>query len=246
MAATSMKWNIHHVKSVGSTQQLLREKAVSGAGEGTVVYADKQTGGRGRQGRQWDSPVGNLYCSLLLKPQCSLQEAGLYAFIVAVALANTIEDIIDADGIQPKLKWPNDVLIEKRKCAGILLETETNSKNIVTDLFIGFGVNILSQHESDRIGLSDYVEGVSKETVLNKFLKNLGYFINIYNKNGFPLIASGWRSYAFGLGERGRARTASGEYHGVFKDLDDDGALLLLLDNGDIKRITAGDVYFER
>ncbi len=246
MAVMPMNWKIHHVKSVDSTQHLLREKAVSGADEGTVVYADKQTGGRGRQGRQWDSPTGNLYCSLLLKPECSLQEAGLYAFIVAVALANTIEDIIDTDGIQPKLKWPNDVLIEKRKCAGILLETETNSKNIVTHLFIGFGVNILPQEEGDRIGLSDYAEGVLRETVLNNFLKNLEYFINIYRKNGFLEIASAWRSYAFGLGERGRARTVSGEYHGVFKDLDDDGALLLLLDNGDIKRITAGDVYFEK
>ncbi len=239
----SLNWTIKEYESVESTQDILKEYASNGASEGLVIVGEEQKSGRGRHGNVWDAPKGNLYMSLLLKPNCPAAVAGQYSFIIAVALSDAISSFIDDVHIK-KLKWPNDVLIKDKKCAGILLESELSVDGIVSDLYVGVGVNILSPPE-DKIGISDVSKGdVTVQSFLKEFLGKIEYYIKIYNKNGFSDISELWMSQAYKLEEEIKVRLPNKVIYGVFEGIDSDGTLLLRLDNGEVQAITAGEVYF--
>src|SRR5690554_5681171 len=117
----TIKWIVEEYDMLGSTQDTLKELA-SERPEGFAVQARKQQAGKGRQGREWISPEGNLYLSVLLKPtRIEAAHAGQLSFVAALAVAKTVASYLK-DGLM--LKWPNDVLLDGKKCAGILLETD--------------------------------------------------------------------------------------------------------------------------
>ncbi len=155
--AHAVNWQIRTLSHVPSTQNSIRELAAEGAPEGTVVQALMQTSGRGRQGNQWISPMGNLYMSMLLRPGCTAMAAGQISFVAAVALSAAMDDVM-APGHAKTLKWPNDVLIDGKKCAGILLESDLDKDGNVNSLVLGMGVNIMAPPE-DRIGLQQVGRG---------------------------------------------------------------------------------------
>ena len=124
------------MESAESTNEEALRLAAEGALAGTLVWAREQTRGKGRRGRAWNSPPGNLYCSLVLRPERARAEWGQVSFVAAVALAEAVERV--APGLAPELKWPNDVLVGGRKLAGILLETDDAA------LIAGMGVNVAS------------------------------------------------------------------------------------------------------
>jgi BirA family biotin operon repressor/biotin-[acetyl-CoA-carboxylase] ligase len=127
-----------------STSSLVKQRAEDGAAEGLAIQALRQSAGRGRQGRGWDSPAGNLYLSVLLRPDVPLREAPQWSFVAAVALAETLNALLP-EVATLKLKWPNDVLLQGAKAAGILVETGVATNNALDWICIGMGVNIATK-----------------------------------------------------------------------------------------------------
>ncbi len=240
------QWNVKSFGTLPSTQDYLKELVQSNdpsAVEGLVITTQKQPGGRGRHGNQWDGPQGNLYQTFLLTPHCTPLVAGQYSFLMAVALVRAMQDFMD-EGHALQLKWPNDVLIDEKKCAGILLESELSNEGLVTHLYVGVGVNINSAPD-DRIGLGDVTsKDVSISVFQESFLNHIGNAIEQFKRDGFELIREEWLAQAYKMGKTIRVRLPHEILHGVFEGLDENGTLLLRLDNGDLQRITSGEVYF--
>ena len=126
--------------SIDSTNEEIRRRAKTGAPEGTAVMAESQTAGRGRRGRVWVSPPGNLYCSLLLRPQCAPKDAGNLSFAAALAVAEALLPLLP-EGIDLRFKWPNDVLLDGKKVAGILIESEVEGGSL-SFAVVGAGINV--------------------------------------------------------------------------------------------------------
>src|SRR5690348_7572810 len=133
----------HHFAAVGSTNDTAKELARAGAPEGTIVWAGEQTAGRGRRGRIWASPPGNLYLSLILRPQAPAAQAAQLGFVAALALGGAIAELAGPQ-IELRCKWPNDLLANGRKLAGILLESETSANGEVDFVVLGVGANLAS------------------------------------------------------------------------------------------------------
>ncbi len=240
----SLNWVIENYECVESTQDILKEISSSTfTEEGLVISAQTQTAGRGRHGNVWKAPKGNLYISFLLHPECEISVAGHFSFLIAVALSKTIDKYIDS-GHEKSLKWPNDILIDGKKCAGILLESNISPKGTISDLYVGVGVNILAPPE-ERIGLQQVSSQIlTVESVLNTLLKTINIYYDLYSKKGFKEIQNLWISEAYRLHEKINVRLPQKTLSGIFEGLDEEGTLLLRLDNGVLERITAGEVYF--
>lgn len=214
---------------------IARALADSGAAEGTVIQAGTQTGGRGRRGNQWESPLGNLYQSLILRPGKPKQEWGQLSFVIAVALAGAlVRSGICENHIQ--LKWPNDVLLDERKAAGILIEASGNH------VIIGTGVNIATAPES-RGRLSDYM-AADRDGFRDMFLDSVGYHYTSWQAQGFETIREEWMRHAYRLGQDIQARLKDAVYEGVFQDIDDNGTLLLAEKDGTTRKINAGEILY--
>ncbi|MGM0561986.1 MAG: biotin--[acetyl-CoA-carboxylase] ligase, partial [Pseudomonadota bacterium] len=128
--------------AVGSTMDEARRLAEEGAEDGTLVWAQEQTKGRGRQGRDWSSPTGNLYLSLVLRPECEPSQAVQLGFVTALAIGDAIGAV--SPPVNVTYKWPNDVLLNNGKVAGILMETRSRAEGGIDHLILGCGINIAS------------------------------------------------------------------------------------------------------
>ena len=205
----------------------------------TAVCAEIQTGGRGRMGRRWVSPEGNLYVSFCVELQ-NLREAEIYSFLSAVALAEAIEDV--CTGMEIKCKWPNDLLVDGKKVSGILLETDG-----VGRLVAGIGVNIAAFPESGTLypvtSLTGCGHAVTRENVLEALLKRFDFWRNEFENKGKTPVLEAWLKRAYGLGGKITVNLPDKRLEGTFDGLDKDGRLLLNKD-GEIIAITAGDVFF--
>lgn len=238
-----MEWRIQTYQEVESTQDMIHEAAAQGLEEGVVVQSMIQLGGKGRRGNEWVSPVGNLYLSLLLRPECLVQEAGQISFVIAVAASAMLDDYIDTDKHKKTLKWPNDILIDGLKLSGILLESGMIGSNL-DYIVVGMGMNIFAKPE-----LATCLNDVAKEPIyINKvrdnFLEKLEHFYDLWQKKGFAPILELWLNKAHGLGEPITARLPNAEFKGRFKTVQDDGAVVLEMPDGSDKIIHAADVYF--
>jgi BirA family biotin operon repressor/biotin-[acetyl-CoA-carboxylase] ligase len=235
-------WCVQVLGVTSSTQDVVRGLAEAGEAEGLAVQALQQTKGRGRHGNEWIAPLGNLYLSVLLRPSCSADKAGQIAFVAAVALSEAIEDVIEPVHIKT-LKWPNDVLIDGKKISGILLETELNDKGRVDYLVLGTGVNIFAPPEG-AAGL----DAIKKEPVyVNKFrdlyLEKLRERYISWKNKGFAPVREAWLKQAHGLGQNMKIHLPEVTYEGLFKGVNDSGALIAEID-GKEKIFTAGEVHF--
>ncbi|MEE8188855.1 MAG: biotin--[acetyl-CoA-carboxylase] ligase [Kiloniellales bacterium] len=234
--------------SVTSSNDEARALAEAGAEDGTLLWAREQTAGRGRQGRGWDSPRGNLYLSLVLRPDCAAAEAAQLGFVAALALGEAIGSVAPPL-IEVKYKWPNDVLLNERKVAGILLESQTAPGGELDFMILGVGVNLASFPRDSRFpATSLHFEGTPTEVgeveLLDAFSRYLLSWINRWLDDGFAPVRHAWRNHAFRLGEEIEVRLPKETLTGTFKDLDESGALLLDLPGGELRRISAGDVHF--
>jgi BirA family biotin operon repressor/biotin-[acetyl-CoA-carboxylase] ligase len=241
----SIAFRIEEVASIDSTNAALRRRAGAAEPEGLVLRADAQEAGRGRRGRAWDSPPGNLYVSLLLRPDCRLAEGATVGFVAAVALGRVLRDLTPAEVLH---KWPNDLLIDGRKMSGVLLEAGTRPDGRLDWLVLGMGVNIRSHPEAGLYPTTDLVRSggpsLTPRQLLDRFLAVFGPAYDAWVAGGFRAIRSDWLAFAAGIGERVVARLEREEVAGHFADLDADGALILQLDGGRQRRIAAGDVFF--
>lgn len=232
----------------GSSNDEAKRLAEQGAEDGTLVWVLEQDKGRGRQGRPWSSPPGNLYISLVLRPDCGLQEASQLAFVAALGVGDGIGSVAPPM-VEIHYKWPNDVLFNGRKGAGILLESKASPDGGLDWLVLGIGVNVKSYPEgTDFPATSLRFEGAEPELaetdVLEAVARHFQAWVNRWLEEGFAPIRQAWLRHAHGLGEVIEVRLPSETLSGKFRDLDERGALLLETAGGETRAIAAGDVYF--
>ena len=240
-------------KELNSTNDTARELASKGAKEGFAVVADSQTKGKGRLGRRWESPASvNIYTSIILRPDMPPAHAPQLTLVAAVAVAVTVSNFLNNGSDckpEPAVKWPNDILINSKKVAGILTEmnSETDRINFV---IIGIGVNINMTRkmfpEELRPMATSLKEEIGKEISRIDFIQtlylNLETWYKRYLKHGFEPICKAWTGYFNMAGKVVKVRQMDKAIEGVAMGIDDNGALLLREKNGNITRIISGDV----
>ena len=233
---------------VASTNVEALRLAEEGAEDGTLVWAREQTEGRGRQGRTWASPPGNLYLSLILRPECGPAEAAQLSYVAALATGGAFGSIAPPM-IEVTYKWPNDVLLNGRKGAGILLESRSNANGTLEFLILGVGANVQSYPEDSTFPATSLrFEGTPPEAgvveLLEAFSRQFLSWVNRWLDDGFVPIRRAWLSHAHALGGEIEVRMPSETLKGTFKDVDQHGALILELPGGGQRLISAGDVHF--
>ena len=236
--------------SVDSTNDEAIRLAERGAEDGTLVWARAQTQGRGRQGRGFVSPPGNLYLSLVLRPECDIAAAAQLSFVAALAVGDGIGSIAPPM-LEITYKWPNDVLLNGRKVSGILLESRAGPAGGIDWLVLGVGVNV-SSHPKDTAfpATSLHFEGtpaaVAETDLLQAFSRHFLSWANRWLDDGFAPVRQAWLSHAHARGETIQVRLPNETLSGTFADLDESGVLLLDVPGAGRRRITAGDVYFAK
>ena len=231
-----------------STNDEARRRAECGAESGTVVWARRQSAGRGRRGRSWVSLEGNVYCSVLLRPCCPLAAAAQLSLVAAVAVARAVGDVLPS-GRRVQLKWPNDVLIDGRKVSGVLLESGTDSSGGVDWVSVGVGINVCHFPEgTDYPATSLVAEGATAwgvEAVLKSFLDHFVQWYRIWQAFGPARVRAAWLESAVGVGALISVRLHREALTGKFVGLSEEGALLLApSEGGPIRLVSAGDVFF--
>jgi BirA family biotin operon repressor/biotin-[acetyl-CoA-carboxylase] ligase len=229
---------------VVSTSDEAKSFAQQGEPAGMLVWARAQTGGRGRQGRNWISPAGNFYASLILRPAVPVATAAQLGFVAALAVADACLALAPNAAIS--LKWPNDVLLHGRKLAGLLLESQSRSDGMLDWLVLGVGINLATypvEVEYPATALSATGVDAAAEAMLAALAAS---FLAGYERwregAGFATIRTEWLARAQGLGGPIRVRLPGETRAGIFAGLDTDGALLLDTGTGR-QRITAGEVF---
>ena len=228
-------------QEIASTMDEAARQAESGADEGTVVITENQTAGRGRQGRSWVSREGNLYLSVLFRP--TLENLPAIGILAGVA---TVRAIRTTTGTDPRIKWPNDVMLCGKKVAGILVESAVQGDTVAFAV-LGIGINVnLDTETLEDIGdiatsLNAAVgHSVSREDVLRQLLHDLdGLYLQVIE--GLSPLPE-WRAMLETLGQRVQAHGSNQSYTGLAESVDELGNLQLRLDGGRIISLTAGDV----
>ena len=238
-------FRLHRYETLGSTNDEAKALARAGAPEGTLVWAGEQTAGRGRRGRIWLSPPGNLYLSLVMRPAGAPSRAAQLGFVAALGLGDALAALA-GPALHLRYKWPNDLLANGRKFAGILLESETSANDSVDFVVVGIGVNIVcapGDVEFPATSLAaEGVAGVTPPVLLEGFARHFEGWARRWGEAGFAPLRMAWLARASGLGERVRVRLERSTLFGRFLDLDDDGALVLDAAEGR-RRIAAGEVF---
>lgn len=229
---------------IDSTNEEARRRAASGETRPLWIIAKRQSAGRGRRSREWQSSPGNLFATLLLHPEKPAAECAQLSFLAALAVSDMLA--IFAPRAALALKWPNDVLAEGRKIAGILLESESRAGG-TTWLAVGIGINLTSFPEDTEfpaISLASLggAPPAPKDALLD-LAAAFAKWYEVWRTAGFAPIREAWLARASGLGSRIRAKLAREEITGVFQGIDDSGALLLGV-NGGTRAIAAGEVFF--
>lgn len=235
---------IQTVAETGSTNADMAALARAGAAEDAWLRADRQTAGRGRQGRAWDSPTGNLYASTLVRVRPSCPSPATLALVAAVALEEVIRLLIHRGGLDVtglRLKWPNDLLLDGAKLSGILLERAEDA------VVIGIGVN-LAHHpdlgERRTTSLASHGIDVAPEMVLEMLMEAFSRWLGRWRGEGVAPVRARWLERAHPVGTALSATMPDGTVHeGLFDGLSSDGALNLRLASGDRRVIHAADVF---
>lgn len=231
---------IRTVALTGSTNDDVASLAREGADEGFWLRAERQSGGRGRQGREWHSPPGNLHASTLVRLRPGDPPAPTLALVAAVALHEVVSAFV-AGLTRVEIKWPNDLLVAGAKLSGILLE------RIGDAVVVGFGVN-LSDHpeETARPAINMGMLGGAPDPArfLEALASGFARWLERWRDEGLEPIRTAWLAAAHPPGTALSTHTASGAWvEGLFDGLDESGALKLRLADGSSKVIHAGDVF---
>lgn len=232
--------------SIGSTNAEALRLASEGERGPLWLLADRQEAGRGRSGREWSSPVGNLHLSCLLSDPCPGASLPGLSFVAGVALIEALEEATGRGGIF-RLKWPNDVLVGGAKLAGLLLEARTGTTG--QSVVVGWGVNVAAHYpdapyQTTSLALLGLECG--RDALATALTQSFAAWLDIWNRGqGFAHIRHAWAMRAHGVGDEARVRIGDNEQCGVFRGIDDDGRFALEQD-GKITLISAGDVFFSR
>ena len=242
------RWKINVFNEVGSTNTLLKEMAVQGASAGTVLVADRQTGGRGRLGRSFLSPGGmGVYLSALIRPDCAPTELMHLTCAVAVAMCDAVEA---AFGFRPSIKWTNDLVVENKKLGGILTELGLDPKTGRVDhAVLGIGINcgqleadfdesIRNMATSARMVLG---RKVCREILIDEMVKSLEAMEKALLISPAAMLER-YRKDCITLGKEVSILRGDEVRHGTALDIDAEGGLLVRYDTGETGTVTSGEV----
>jgi BirA family biotin operon repressor/biotin-[acetyl-CoA-carboxylase] ligase len=231
---------------VTSTNDIGKDLAAKGASEGMIISSETQTEARGRRGRQWTSPEGGLWFSVILRPKVHARHAAKLSLLASVAVAKAIHRLY---GLKTNVKWPNDVLLDGKKVCGILTESEIRGQRIDFAV-LGIGVNAdfevqaLPAHLRPlTTTLRHQLRGeVQREILLCELLKEIEFHYHMFEKQKFDVILEDWRRLSSFLGSDLWVQIDGEIIHGLAVDINGDGALLIRLRNGTSLNITSGDI----
>ncbi len=235
------------LEEAGSTNVEAFRLAEAGALEGTVVLAERQTAGKGRLGRQWASPGGvNLYLSVILRPPLPPYDAPQLTFLSAVAVARTIEV---QTGLKPAIKWPNDLLVDGCKVAGLLNEMSAETDR-VGFVVLGIGANLNMTADQFPVDLRYPATSLALATgrmvprmpFVTRLLTELNEEYSRFLSVGFGPVRAEWAQRCNAFGRQVSVAMGAQTLQGPFAGIDHDGALLLLLPDGRLERVMSGDV----
>ena len=241
------KQEIRCFKETDSTSRQARALADDGAGEGALILAESQTRGRGRKGRTWFTPKGEgIFMSMILRPPMAPMDAPRLTLVTAVALA---EALIDATGLDIRIKWPNDILCRGKKLAGILTELSTEM-DAVNHVIIGLGLNVNTPKESFPEELKGKASSILAESgishsrckIIQRFLERFERHYNDLLSDGFPDLLDRWKALSDTIGQRVCVEMIGKSLTGTIRDMDPNGFLVLEDENGVRHRILSGDL----
>ncbi|MGI0102620.1 MAG: biotin--[acetyl-CoA-carboxylase] ligase, partial [Nitrosotalea sp.] len=243
---------IYYFNTIDSTQNFALKLASKPYENGSIVISEHQTHGRGRQNRKWVSPRGGIWISVLLKPNFEISQASLFPMLTSLALAISIEKILQ---LRPKLKWPNDLTLNDKKVAGILVDASIES-NQIDYLVIGVGINFKIQpsvitkivkNSENFYGVTTLVGKKEKSDpvlLLQAFLHELEQLYNKLVTNNLHGIRREWEKRSSTVGRNVKIASPSGEIKGKAVGIDVDGALLIL-SKGKTQRLLVGDIFYQ-
>ena len=222
----------------GTNDEALR----SGCPPGLVVMAASQSDGRGRGRRIWQSPRGNLYITICVKP-VTVRDAGQLAFVAGLGVLDALTELVPNTNFA--LKWPNDVLCKGRKLSGVLIEAGEGD-----GFATGIGINLSDAPPEDETRfpatnvLAVSGRAITPETAAQVLCRHFDRWYRLWQADGFEPLRAAWLASAHGIGDTIAASTGSGQVEGRFEDLDCNGALILVDGGGDRHAIAAGDMFF--
>ncbi len=252
LETTLMGREIYHYMLLDSTQDVAIRLAERNAPEGTVVVAETQKKGRARVGRRWMAPAGGIWLSVILRPKLPAAESTILPLVGALAVCNAIRKEY---GLDARLKWPNDVVIGAKKVSGVLAEMSSEADRInYVVLGVGINANIDSKRLEKTVrgtkgfyGATSLMDElgtpVERITLLRRVLAEVEELYNELWEEGRSTLIEKWKEHSATLGTTVTVSLNGASFVGRAVDLDYDGALLVRLPNGDIKRVIAGDVY---
>lgn len=213
---------------------------------GTIVIADCQTKGKGRLGRSWFSPPGsNIYLSIILKTPVFHRKTNIITFMASVASVLALRNYINLNVL---IKWPNDLIVSKKKLGGILTELKFEIDTLIAIVGVGINVNIdVEQFPEEFRNSTTSIKNETKniyprEDLIIEILNEMDKWFNIYKQNNIKEILEEWKTLNATLGKKVLVFTEGKTLEGIAESADDEGFLLLKLPTGDIKKIISGDV----
>jgi BirA family transcriptional regulator, biotin operon repressor / biotin---[acetyl-CoA-carboxylase] ligase len=232
---------IIHFPTLDSTMEAAHQEAQWGAPAGTVIVADEQTKGRGRLHRVWISPPGSLAFSIILRP--NLDYLPYLVMLSSLAVTYSIEKIT---GLQPQIKWPNDVLVNEKKIAGILIHNDIHGSTLRFSI-IGIGINVnmyMQAYPGILIPatslLDELKKAISRQELMRQLLVEMDRLYSAFPK--FESILEQWKNHLVTLGQVVRVNQDDKTYFGFAESVANDGSLMLRRPNGRVMKIIAGDV----
>ncbi len=236
---------LHLHPVIASTNTLAMEMASVSSPEGTAIIAETQTAGKGRIGRTWISPKGNLYFSVVLKPDIPLQKAPLITLMGAVAVASTVQSML---ALQAVIKWPNDVLIGQKKICGLLTEMSAEQDRI-KHIVLGVGVNVnmdLDAIPSDvrknvTTLASEAGKNIRRTPLLCQLLLDLEHWYRVFLEDEESVLSE-WKKLNVTIGNRVTVRSLKDTREGLAQGIDREGRLVIRLDDGSEVHVASGDV----
>ena len=240
-----MGQKIFYFEEAASTNDLAKELAGKGVEEGTLVVAETQTHGKGRLGRRWISPRGGIWFSVILRPAVGSKDAPKIVFMAALAIAKTIRKMLR---LTAKTKWPNDVLVHNKKVCGLLAETSISDDNI-NFVVLGIGINANVDTNAFPKELTGSLTSLKKEAkreipreeFLQALLKEMEHYYNDFTRGRFARILEEWKSLTDMIGKDVEVVSFDERFEGKAIDVDQDGALIVRLEDETIKRVFSAD-----
>lgn len=238
---------IHQFDEVDSTNSLafsLAENKKIFANE--IIVAKQQNKGRGRLDRNWESPIGNLYFSLVLQPKIAIERISQISFVAVCAMQTAVEKIFKQQDVIAKIqnKWPNDLLIDQKKVAGILLESKISNEDCKF-VILGIGLNINSSPDRTifpATNIKNFLCEISPSEMLEFFLEEFENLYESWLNFGFKNIRNLWLKNAYNLNSQTRINLGDSYADGIFQEIDEEGNFILKKHDNEIKKITYGDI----